>query len=228
MPPLLAGCWRRWTLSGSLISCPSFSQRGLISRAYRKVPVSFSLVSARNTTIWRARQHQLSLLLQSLQGQHNVAYSFSIKIARALHVFVFYPTATGRPLPSHQNVPAVSSLVKISMLRIRLVPTRRRCGQSEVAILIPISWGWLAIPGTGDVCWDWFVEFADTPLTPRTPGSPGTSYLTSSRRVLDQRRQLVVQLFECHGFFPSSQCSRYETLKLVASHVIDDFLLTSL
>ena len=34
-----------------------------------------------------------------------------------------------------------------------------------------------------------------------TPGSPA-SYSTS-RRVLDQRRSLVVQLFDQHGYFPS-------------------------
>lgn len=50
-----------------------------------------------------------------------------------------------------------------------------------------------------------FVELeagtAETPLTPRTPGDS-----TSLRKVLDQRRQLVMELFQEEGtFFPSGK-----------------------
>lgn len=41
----------------------------------------------------------------------------------------------------------------------------------------------------------------NSPRTPRTPSSPGMS---SHRRVLDQQRQLVIQLFEeQQNFFPT-------------------------
>ncbi|XP_005110787.2 protein capicua homolog [Aplysia californica] len=42
-----------------------------------------------------------------------------------------------------------------------------------------------------------------TPKTP-TPNSPGTF---STRRILDQRRQLVMQLFDQHTLFPSNQAT---------------------
>lgn len=47
-------------------------------------------------------------------------------------------------------------------------------------------------------------DVSDSPITPRTPSSPGP--YSTSRRVLDHRRHLVMQLFENHGFFPSSEC----------------------
>ena len=52
-------------------------------------------------------------------------------------------------------------------------------------------------------------EFDDknSPMTPKTPSSPGA--FSSLRKILDQRRQLVVQLFEEHGsLFPSGQLRR--------------------
>ena len=49
------------------------------------------------------------------------------------------------------------------------------------------------------------IELSDSPLTPCTPGSPGGGYQMTSRRVLDQRRQLVIQLLDKHGYFPSSK-----------------------
>lgn len=45
--------------------------------------------------------------------------------------------------------------------------------------------------------------YLDSPCTPRTPISPGS--LSSARRVLDLRRQLVTQLFLEHGWFPSAE-----------------------
>jgi len=51
------------------------------------------------------------------------------------------------------------------------------------------------------------VDFEDgaipSPRTPKTPGSPGMH--SSLRRMLDQRRQLVMMLFEEHGLFPSGK-----------------------
>ncbi|KAK3107505.1 hypothetical protein FSP39_016100 [Pinctada imbricata] len=44
-----------------------------------------------------------------------------------------------------------------------------------------------------------------SPMTPKTPSSPGQ--FSSLRRILDQRRQLVMQLFEEHGLFPSAQAT---------------------
>jgi len=49
--------------------------------------------------------------------------------------------------------------------------------------------------------------------SPRTPQTPATGKETadknfsSLRRILDQRRQLVMQLFQEHGFFPSTQAT---------------------
>ena len=40
-------------------------------------------------------------------------------------------------------------------------------------------------------------------MTPKTPGSPGQ--FSSLRRILDQRRQLVMQLFDENGLFPSGK-----------------------
>ncbi|XP_052060621.1 protein capicua homolog isoform X1 [Mytilus californianus] len=52
-------------------------------------------------------------------------------------------------------------------------------------------------------------EFGDgslgSPRTPKTPSSPGQ--FSSLRRILDQRRQLVMQLFEEYGLFPSAQAT---------------------
>ncbi|KAJ8313343.1 hypothetical protein KUTeg_009129 [Tegillarca granosa] len=42
----------------------------------------------------------------------------------------------------------------------------------------------------------------NSPMTPRTPSSPGQ--FSSLRRILDQRRTLVMQLFEEQGLFPSA------------------------
>lgn len=44
-----------------------------------------------------------------------------------------------------------------------------------------------------------------SPMTPKTPGSPGQ--FSSLRRILDQRRQLVMQLFDENGLFPSAQAT---------------------
>ncbi|XP_074595422.1 putative transcription factor capicua [Brevipalpus obovatus] len=47
-----------------------------------------------------------------------------------------------------------------------------------------------------------------SPKTPKTPRTPGTSLdveKSSNRRVLDQRRRLVMQLFSVHGLWPSAQ-----------------------
>ena len=46
-----------------------------------------------------------------------------------------------------------------------------------------------------------------SPRTPKTPSSPGA--YSSLRRILDQRRTLVMQLFEEHGLFPSGQLWRH-------------------
>ncbi|WAR06688.1 CIC-like protein, partial [Mya arenaria] len=45
----------------------------------------------------------------------------------------------------------------------------------------------------------------NSPRTPKTPSSP--SQFSSLRRILDQRRNLVMQLFEEHGLFPSAQAT---------------------
>ena len=42
-----------------------------------------------------------------------------------------------------------------------------------------------------------------SPMTPHTPSSPGQ--FSSLRRILDQRRQLVMQLFDEYGLFPSGR-----------------------
>ena len=44
-----------------------------------------------------------------------------------------------------------------------------------------------------------------SPRTPKTPSSPGGFSL---RRILDQRRTLVMQLFEEKGLFPSGEYFR--------------------
>ncbi|CAG5116032.1 unnamed protein product, partial [Candidula unifasciata] len=44
----------------------------------------------------------------------------------------------------------------------------------------------------------------NSPRTPKTPSSPGAF---SNRRILDQRRQLVMQLFDEHGLYPTSQAT---------------------
>lgn len=44
----------------------------------------------------------------------------------------------------------------------------------------------------------------NSPMTPKTPSSPGQ--FSSLRRILDQRRTLVMQLFEENGLFPSGMC----------------------
>lgn len=45
-------------------------------------------------------------------------------------------------------------------------------------------------------------EDLNSPRTPKTPSSPGAF---SNRRILDHRRQLVMQLFQEHGLYPSSK-----------------------
>ncbi|XP_046344637.2 protein capicua homolog isoform X3 [Haliotis rufescens] len=47
-------------------------------------------------------------------------------------------------------------------------------------------------------------EDLNSPRTPKTPSSPGAF---SNRRLLDQRRQLVMQLFEEQGLFPTAQAT---------------------
>ena len=45
-------------------------------------------------------------------------------------------------------------------------------------------------------------------LSPRTPKTPGGRELEKGhRRILEQRRNLVMQLFQEHGFFPSTQAT---------------------
>ena len=46
-----------------------------------------------------------------------------------------------------------------------------------------------------------------SPRTPKTPSSPGA--YSSLRRILDQRRTLVMQLFEENGLFPSGKTLSY-------------------
>jgi len=47
-------------------------------------------------------------------------------------------------------------------------------------------------------------DMSESPRTPKTPSSPGG--YSSLRRILDQRRALVMQLFNEYGsFFPSSE-----------------------
>ena len=48
-----------------------------------------------------------------------------------------------------------------------------------------------------------------SPHTPKTPSSPGA--YSSLRRILDQRRTLVMQLFEENGLFPSGRTFTYLT-----------------
>ncbi|OWF36187.1 protein capicua homolog isoform X3 [Mizuhopecten yessoensis] len=52
---------------------------------------------------------------------------------------------------------------------------------------------------------DFLESGLSSPMTPRTPSSPGQ--FSSLRRILDQRRQLVMQLFQEHGLFPSAQAT---------------------
>lgn len=65
-------------------------------------------------------------------------------------------------------------------------------------------------------CDCWFTDFKDDfgegsiPCSPRTPSSPAGQF-SSLRRILDQRRQLVMQLFEQYGLFPSGKT--YSSLK---------------
>lgn len=51
----------------------------------------------------------------------------------------------------------------------------------------------------------------DSPQTPKTPGSSlvniGRENERGHRKVLEQRRQLVMQLFQEHGYFPSTQAT---------------------
>lgn len=53
-----------------------------------------------------------------------------------------------------------------------------------------------------------FESWDGSPRTPRTPGSRSdSSGEKGHRRVLEQRRHLVMQLFQEHGFFPSTQAT---------------------
>ncbi|KAE9551676.1 hypothetical protein FO519_005116 [Halicephalobus sp. NKZ332] len=45
----------------------------------------------------------------------------------------------------------------------------------------------------------------NSPLTPRTPRTPIGSEKSMNRRLLDQRRQLIVQLLKEHGLYPSGE-----------------------
>ena len=54
----------------------------------------------------------------------------------------------------------------------------------------------------GDVCLS-----PGTPKTPATGKESAEKNFSSLRRILDQRRQLVIQLFQEHGFFPSTQAT---------------------
>jgi len=65
-----------------------------------------------------------------------------------------------------------------------------------------------------DFCTDKIKEFSESGefspsalgRSPRTPRTPGSEKSGSLRRILDQRRSLVLQLFqEQAGFYPSSQ-----------------------
>jgi hypothetical protein len=51
----------------------------------------------------------------------------------------------------------------------------------------------------------------DSPQTPKTPNSAAASIGRETerghRKVLEQRRQLVMQLFQEHGYFPSTQAT---------------------
>ena len=47
----------------------------------------------------------------------------------------------------------------------------------------------------------------NSPLTPRTPRTPMGSEKSMNRRLLDQRRQLIVQLLKEHGLYPSGSFS---------------------
>lgn len=46
---------------------------------------------------------------------------------------------------------------------------------------------------------------ASSPRTPKTPG--GKEQEKGHRRILEQRRQLVMQLFHDNGFFPTAQAT---------------------
>lgn len=51
-----------------------------------------------------------------------------------------------------------------------------------------------------------------SPRTPKTPSQPRSAASTDAsekghRKILEQRRQLVMQLFQEHGMFPSSQAT---------------------
>lgn len=53
---------------------------------------------------------------------------------------------------------------------------------------------------------------ANSPRTPRTPGTSKESE-KGHRKVLEQRRQLVMQLFQEHTYFPSAQAtSNFQSL----------------
>lgn len=57
----------------------------------------------------------------------------------------------------------------------------------------------------------YFIDFAELgeASSPRTPKTPGTGRETEKghRKVLEQRRLLVMQLFQEHTFFPSTQAT---------------------
>lgn len=60
----------------------------------------------------------------------------------------------------------------------------------------------LAEGNEGDVCLS-----PGTPKTPATGKESAEKNFSSLRRILDQRRQLVIQLFQEHGSFPSTQAT---------------------
>lgn len=64
-----------------------------------------------------------------------------------------------------------------------------------------------------------------TPKTPATGKESAEKNFSSLRRILDQRRQLVIQLFTEHGFFPSTQAT---SLFQVNQQPIGDWFLFQL
>lgn len=61
-----------------------------------------------------------------------------------------------------------------------------------------------------------FENWEGSPRTPRTPGGRSdSSGEKGHRRVLEQRRQLVMQLFQDYGFFPTTQATSMFQVTLI-------------
>jgi hypothetical protein len=64
---------------------------------------------------------------------------------------------------------------------------------------------------------------ASSPHTPKTPG--GKDQEKGHRRILEQRRQLVMQLFHDTGLFPSTQATSafqvWTKIRMFKSHLFD-------